>query len=186
MIARHTKLERINRNDTFGTVDWSQAVDGGTEVAVGDADGDGWKDLYFIMWNNKHGSGKGKDLLMRNLGTGTATTWGLEETPIPLATEGNGDTAQALPNWNGTNRAAFLVNNGKFNDLGPYQVIFMAGPSTGAPVDEDDPTNTTPTNTTPTDTTPTSTTPTNTTPTTTTPTTARRPPRPRRPPRSPR
>ena len=174
VIARHTKIElRINRNNTFGTVDFSKVVDGGTEVAIGDADGDGWKDIYAVMWNNKHGSGKGKDILFRNLGTGTAATWGLEETPVPLATEGNGDTAAALPNWNGTNRAAFLVTNGKFDDPGPYQLLFMNGPSTGGPVDET-PTTTTPTTATPTTTTPTTsttTTPTTTTPTASTPTT---------------
>jgi hypothetical protein len=39
-------------------------------------------------------------------------------------TTGEGDTVQAIPNWKGTSRAAFLVNNGRvYPESGPRQLI---------------------------------------------------------------
>jgi hypothetical protein len=133
VIARYNWLEvRLNRANRFETVDYTRRIDGGTDLAVGDADGDGLKDVYVVLWQN--GGGNGDDLLLRNMGTtDDEGGWVLQEVAIPQTQQGNGDTAQAIPNWHGTNRAAFLINNGKWTDEGPWQLVFLTGPSTGPP-----------------------------------------------------
>ena len=126
---------RFNRGNTFPTVDFTRGVNGGMEVSIGDADGDGLEDVYSLQWNNASGGTKGKDLLLRNMGRldEEGEDWDFEEIPIPNLTFGNGDTVQSIDNWAGSNRTAFFVNNGKWDEDGTYQLIYMVGPSTGPP-----------------------------------------------------
>jgi hypothetical protein len=46
---------------------------------------------------------------------------------LPQATTGDGDTVQAIPDWNGRSRAAFLVDNGHGGEPGPRQLIEFVG-----------------------------------------------------------
>jgi hypothetical protein len=43
---------------------------------------------------------------------------------LPQATTGDGDKVEAIPNWKGAPRAAFVVNNGwAYPQPGPRQLI---------------------------------------------------------------
>jgi hypothetical protein len=123
IMANHSSVKvRLNRDGRFPTEDYSRSLTQGRDLAVGDADGDGDLDVYVVVGQNETYD----DLLLRNGGGFLSTgKWDFTTIPIPQADEGEGDTAQALPNWNGTNRAAFLVNNGKWDGRGPRQLIFM-------------------------------------------------------------
>jgi hypothetical protein len=106
---------RLNRAGRFPTISYSRALGDGRDVAVGDADGDGDQDIYVVQGSNA----SVPDLLLLNRGSGASYT---NFSGLPQVTSGEGDTAQAIPNWKGTNRAAFLVNNGS-EGAGPRQLI---------------------------------------------------------------
>ena len=151
VLTRYNWVElRLNREGTFGTIDYQRKIGGGAGLAVGDADGDGLMDILGVTLDNE--LARGADVLLRNMGrTDEAGDWVFEEIAFPQTKRGNGDVAAVLPSYNGTNRAAFIVDNGKWSDSGFWQFIYLTGPSTGPP---DDPTTTTPTTpTTPTTTT---------------------------------
>jgi FG-GAP-like repeat len=115
---------RLNRSGRFPTIDYSLALGDGRDVAIGDADGDGDQDIYVVQGSNA----TVPDLLLLNAGSGASYT---QFSGLPQVTAGDGDTAQAISNWKGTNRAAFLVNNGRvYPDLGPRQLIELVD---GAP-----------------------------------------------------
>jgi hypothetical protein len=47
---------------------------------------------------------------------------------MPQASTGEGDTVQAIPHYEGTRRAAFVVNNGfNYPEPGPRQLIVFEG-----------------------------------------------------------
>jgi hypothetical protein len=115
---------RLNAGGRFPTVSYALALSDGRDVAVGDADGDGDQDIYVVQTTNTV-----PDLLLLNRGSGASYE---SFSGLPQATTGGGDTAQAIPNWKGTNRAAFLVNNGREYpepvEPGPRQLIeFVEG-----------------------------------------------------------
>ena len=97
---------RLNTGGRFPTIGYSLALSDGRDLAVGDADGDGDPDIYVVQGENA----TVPDLLLLNRGSGASY---VSFSGLPQVTTGDGDTAQAIPNWKGTNRAAFLVNNGR-------------------------------------------------------------------------
>ena len=109
---------RLNAAGRFPTVSYSRPLTDGQDVAIGDADGDGHQDIYVVQ-----GDPSVPDLLLLNQGSGTT----FQSFPgLPQATTGWGDTAQAIPNWQGGGRAAFLVNNGfEYPNPGPRQLIVL-------------------------------------------------------------
>ena len=108
---------RLNTGGRFPTISYSLALSDGRDVAVGDADGDCDPDIYVVQGTNA----SVPDLLLLNGGSGASYN---QFSGLPQVTTGDGDTAQAIPNWKGTNRAAFLVNNGRaYPEPGPRQLI---------------------------------------------------------------
>jgi hypothetical protein len=108
---------RLNRSGRFPTANYALSIAAGRDLAVGDADGDGHADIYVVQGENA----KVPDLLLLNSGSGASYA---RFPGLPQARTGEGDTAQAIPNWKGTNRAAFLVNNGRaYPEPGPRQLI---------------------------------------------------------------
>lgn len=114
---------RLNRGGKYATTDYTLKLNVGRNIAIADANGDGRSDMYVVQGKNS----SYKDLLLLNGGLNTGTgKLQFTSATIPQVTVGDGDTVQALPNWAGTNRAAFLVNNGKWTSKGPRQFIFLA------------------------------------------------------------
>jgi hypothetical protein len=108
---------RLNRSGRFPTADYALSIAAGRDLAVGDADGDGHADIYVVQGENANVP----DLLLLNRGSRASYT---RFPGLPQARTGEGDTAQAIPNWKGTNRDAFLVNNGRaYPEPGPRQLI---------------------------------------------------------------
>jgi hypothetical protein len=125
---------RLNRGGAFGEIDFQRKISGGSGLAVGDADGDGRKDLLGVTLDNE--LTRGADVLLRNMGrTDEAGDLVFEDIAFPQTTKGNGDVAGVLPSYDGTNRAAFIVTNGKWSNSGFWQFIYLTGPSTGPPED---------------------------------------------------
>jgi FG-GAP-like repeat len=111
----------LNVSGRFPTVSYARTLADGRDVAVGDADGDGNRDIYVLQGTNA----TVPDLLLLNRGSGTSYERFLG---LPQATSGEGDRVQAIPGWKGTSRAAFLVNNGFGQEAGPRQLIeFVSG-----------------------------------------------------------
>jgi hypothetical protein len=116
VIATPGVLEvRLNEHGRFPTASYHLTLGDGRDLAVGDADGDGDQDIYVLQ------GGAWPDLLLMNRGSGTSY---VSFPGLPQATTGEGDKVQAIPNWKGTSRAAFLVNNGAaYPQPGPRQLI---------------------------------------------------------------
>lgn len=119
VLTQRLRVEvRLNGGDgRFPMVNWSTTLEEGRDVAVGDVDGDGDRDLFVSQGVNADFA----DRLYLNNGTGGGfTSFG----GLPRVTFGNGDEAQAIPNWKGSGRAAILVNNGGTPaGAGPRQLI---------------------------------------------------------------
>jgi FG-GAP-like repeat len=113
-----TGLEvRANSSGRFPGTTYFLNLTAGRDVAIGDADGDGDQDIYVVQGTNA----TVPDLLLLNRGSGASYE---SFSGLPQVTTGEGDTAQAIPNWKGTNRAAFLINNGRaYPEPGPRQLI---------------------------------------------------------------
>jgi FG-GAP-like repeat len=111
---------RLNRSGRFDTVDYSLPLTSGWNLAVGDANGDGHQDIYVLQRDN----GTVPDLMLLGNGSGTGFT---RFTDMPQASGGEGDSVQAIPGFDGTRRAAFLVNNGYEDTAGPRQLIEFEG-----------------------------------------------------------
>jgi hypothetical protein len=119
--ATAKKLEvRLNTAGRFPTISYALALTEGRDVAVGDADGDGDRDIYLVQGANA----TVPDLLLMNRGSGAAYE---SFSGLPQVTTGEGDKVEAIPNWKGTSRAAFVVNNGwAYPQPGPRQLIELA------------------------------------------------------------
>jgi FG-GAP-like repeat len=116
--ATQTGVEvRLNTAGRFPTISYALALADGRDVALGDADGDGDQDIYVCQGTNA----TVPDLLLLNRGSGASYE---SFSGLPQVTTGEGDTVQAIPNWKGTSRAAFLVSNGRaYPEPGPRQLI---------------------------------------------------------------
>ena len=122
MVQVGTLRVRLNRGGAFPREDFRKSLGIGRDAAIGDADGDGRPDIYVVQGNNS----EIPDILLLNAGPEPANGgWRFQEASIPQAAEGDGDTAQALPDWEGSGRAAFLVSNGKWTTPGPRQLVFF-------------------------------------------------------------
>lgn len=113
-----TGLEvRLNVDGRFPTISYSRPLTDGRDVAIGDADGDGDQDIYVCQGTNA----TVPDLLLLNRGSGARYE---NFSGLPQVATGEGDKAEAIPNWKGTDRAAFIVNNGwAYPEPGPRQLI---------------------------------------------------------------
>jgi FG-GAP-like repeat len=118
-IAAYVEV-RLNRSGRFPVLDYRLPLPDARNLAVGDAEGDGDQDIYVLRSNNANVP----DVMLLNDGSGKGFT---EFSDMPQATTGEGDTVQAIPNWKGTRRAAFLVNNGFEDAQGPRQLIEFEG-----------------------------------------------------------
>jgi hypothetical protein len=108
---------RLGNNSRFASTNYSRSLNEGSDLAVADADGDGDNDIYVAQELNS----TYPDYLLLNSGSSKAYT----SAAIPQATIGSGDTVVALINYRNTGRAAFIVNNGKWETSGPRQFIYM-------------------------------------------------------------
>ena len=103
----------LNQHGRYPRAAWSLPVTDGRDVAFGDINGDGRPDMYVQQ-------GTFRDQVFLNEAHGTRWVPG----PKLPAKKGVGDTEVPIPDWKGTHRVAFLVNNGfQFNTLGPRQLI---------------------------------------------------------------
>lgn len=97
---------------------FSQKVPDGSDVAFGDVDGDGDLDMYV------QNGGKFPGQIFLNEGGGTK--W---QSSLTLAkpAKGSGDTVVPIPDYKGSHRAAFIVNNGYENTVGTRQLWVFSG-----------------------------------------------------------
>jgi hypothetical protein len=109
----------LNVGGHYGRPVLDQKVTKGKDVAFGDVDGDGDPDMYVVT------SGNNPDQVFLNDGHGRKWTAGPELASPP---GGSGDSAVAIPKWKGTNRVAFLVNNGNIDAAGARQLWEFSGP----------------------------------------------------------
>jgi hypothetical protein len=119
--ATATRLQvTLNASGRFPTTSYGLTLANGRDLAVGDADGDGDRDIYVLQGTNA----TVPDLLLLNRGSGMSYE---QFSGLPQATTGEGDRVQAIPGWKVTPRAAFLVNNGYGAEAGPRQLIELVG-----------------------------------------------------------
>jgi hypothetical protein len=105
----------LNQNGAFPAPSFSYPLSEGRHVAAGDVNLDGKQDIYIVQGLNS----RYQDIMLIADVAGTS----YHTKAIPQTTVGDGDAVTAYPNWNGTNRAAFLVMNGRLQKPGPVQFI---------------------------------------------------------------
>jgi hypothetical protein len=117
--ATTTRLAvRLNAGGRFPRTSYARPLADGRDLAIGDADGDGDRDIYVLQGTNA----TVPDLLLRNGGSGTGyARFG----HLPQATTGEGDRVESIRRWRGTSRSAFLVSNGFEGQAGPRQLIVL-------------------------------------------------------------
>ena len=121
--AKKLQVLLQNPDHTF-TQSFVVTLTSGSDVAVGDVNGDGAVDIYVVQSTASDGS-NAPDLMLINNGTGTSFT----SLSIPETTVGKGDTAYPIDvEHNGL--TDFLVLNGKDPLPGPLQLLAFF-PSSG-------------------------------------------------------
>ncbi len=108
----------LNEGGKYGKPVFTDKVSDGMDVGFGDANGDGTLDMYVLQGGTKGGQ------LFLNEDHGTK--W---KKSVKLAAPSNagGDTVDAIPNYKGTHRAAFVVNNGYETTIGTRQLWVFTG-----------------------------------------------------------
>jgi hypothetical protein len=117
--AGHVRV-RLNDGSRFGRAVVDLRVADGRDVAFGDADGDGDSDLYV-----QQGEETDEPDWIQLLEEGRAVGPPIE---VPGTRGTAGDTVVAIPDWEGTGRAAFLVNNGHEEHAGRRQLFVTKSP----------------------------------------------------------
>jgi hypothetical protein len=122
----------LNENGRYGDPTFDVAVTDGMDMAFGDVDADGDLDVYVQQGAKPPGTLKPRTPTNTALSTTTTTTRPPADAPPPPPDQiflndgkghftpsvklprngGQGDTVVPIPDWKGTGRAAFLVNNG--------------------------------------------------------------------------
>jgi len=112
------KRMQVYLNDAgwYGPAVYTLRLDSGKDVAVGDVDADGDLDVYVQQGIDT----TEPDVLLLNEGDGRQFRRGPE---LPSTDAGGGDSVTAIPDYKGTGRAAFIVNNGYQTNPGPRQLI---------------------------------------------------------------
>ncbi|MFZ1428377.1 MAG: VCBS repeat-containing protein [Geminicoccaceae bacterium] len=119
LILEKTKFSVwINVNGAYPKANFTYAIGGGTDTAVGDVNNDKKLDIFITQGPNS----KYKHVMLINNGDGKS----YHTIPLPVLTQGYGDTVTNFKNWNGTGRSAFLVTNGLWGVAGPVQLITFA------------------------------------------------------------
>jgi hypothetical protein len=99
---------------------FSRPVTDGADVAFGDVNGDGRPDMFVLQ------AGQNGGQVFLNDGGGLKWTPGPKTAAPP---GGAGDTVSALPNYKGSHRTAFIVNNGFESATGARQFWVFSGPA---------------------------------------------------------
>jgi hypothetical protein len=100
---------------------FSLKVNNGVDVAFGDVNGDGTPDMFVLQGDRNGGQ------IFLNDGSGQKWTPG-PKTPAPPGDSGaSGDTVTAFPNYKGSHRTAFIVNNGYETANGVRQFWVFSG-----------------------------------------------------------
>lgn len=110
----------LNVNGGFPKLNYKRALNLGRDLAVGDVNLDGKPDVYIGQGKN---ASFGDVLLINN---GNGISYHVNANPLPKAARGDTDVVTAIPNWEGSGRAAFLISNGKWGTSGPYQLIVFS------------------------------------------------------------
>ena len=105
----------LNVGGSYPKMNYSYALVGGRDLAVGEANGDGKLDVFIARGPNE----KYQHTMLINNGSGSS----YHTMPLPVLTTGNGDTATTFKNWRNSGRDAFLVTNGIWGITGPVQFI---------------------------------------------------------------
>lgn len=107
----------LSQGGVFPEWSYDLRLEHGRDVAVGDANGDGFADIFLV--EGMSGDLDRPDSLL--LGDGTGALFRRMHLPDD-ANEGDGDTVTRLPNWKETGRDAFLATNGKWPYEGWYRL----------------------------------------------------------------
>lgn len=119
LMAEYTRFSVwLNVAGKFPKVNYTYSLNQGGDIAVGDVNLDGKPDVLLIQVTNS----KYPHIMLINDGNGVS----YHRISIPRVSSGNGDTANAIPNWNGTGRTAFLVTNGKWGVPGPIELLVFS------------------------------------------------------------
>jgi hypothetical protein len=108
----------LNEGGKYGKPVFTQKVSDGMDVAFGDVNGDGTLDMFLLQGGTKGGQ------IFLNEGGGLKWKASLK---LPAPPKGAGDAVDAIPNYKGSHRAAFVVNNGYENAVGTRQLWVFSG-----------------------------------------------------------
>ena len=108
----------LNVNGTYPKMNYKFALKGGRDLAVGDANGDKKLDVFIARGPNN----QNQHTMLINNGNGKS----YHTIPLPVLSEGSGDTATTFKNWRKSGRDAFLVTNGLWGIAGPVQMIMFS------------------------------------------------------------
>lgn len=117
-VARTRVQVYLNEDGRYAKPTFDVEATDGKDVAFGDLDGDGDLDIYLQEGIETDGP----DRVYLNDGDATSFTAGPS---VPTTDEGGGDFVGTFPDWRGSGRDAFLVNNGFQDTPGPRQLIWF-------------------------------------------------------------